>query len=454
MIRALGAVLFVVLFVYCNEVDDFGRGYVDDETTFAVANYDVTDFTIERVPYDSLIMLDKAISINPPTALLGDLDFGDFGQTKAIINAEFVNARVVDFSDKVLDSIRLTLVYDTAFGVYGEDKSTFNLTVKEIIEEIDSQRYHFEEIAADDRILAEYKDYTFKPKAIYEEIDTTADDTTRLVIPFRIPLDITWAEKFLQVDTVVQNDITQFKDVFKGLQIEATRTDDTGGFVKFNLTHADSRVDLYYHKKDSSTAFRYELIPYTIGTSGTASFAGPPRANFNQIQNTYPTDSIPSSVIGTANLGNAVMKVTIPMTEEIAALNVNDAYLEMTINTEVQDTSDYPFNTSLYCWSRIGQLRTDLLSDYAYQSDLAFSTALGTTPKARKDENDRTQYFYRLKFPAEMRKSIRNNENLTFYIFDTNNRSSPNRTLFYNKEESESYSPKVRILYLDQSATN
>lgn len=446
--RALVAIAILTAIVQCNKVDDFGESYID-ENEYKVEEYDLVNFTIESLPQDSLTMFAKD-SILSPTSLLGELNYGNFGQTKAIINAQYKNLRVLDFTDRILDSARLTFVYDTAFGVYGSPLSSFDITVKELIEPIGDLRYHFENIATDERILGQLNDYTFRPKAVKENVDTTAKDTTYSSIPLRIPIDLDWAQRFVTLDTITQDSAELFLDFFKGFKIEATKRDETGGIVLFNFTNENSRFDLFYHHKDSTTAYRYELIPFTI----LGGAPGPTRALFNQFNNSFLPDSVITQALGSANLGNALIKVTIPMTEELKSLNVNDAYLEMVINTSIQDTTRYRVNDNLWCYIKNGD-RFDKITDYAYQSQGLYGVYFGTVPKRRTLDDNTRQLFYRIKFTNQMRTNIKKGEDLVFYIIDPNNKFEPNRTLFYPPGSTSGLSPKIRILHLtDQKETN
>ena len=231
-------IVSVLFLAGCKEdKGNIGLGVQPDDEFLNTDYFDKTTIIAYSAIHDSLIT--SNVSIN----MLGCLGDPIFGKTQAGIYTQFrLSATAVDFGDNVtVDSLVLTLVYA---GYYGDTLNSFKLNVYELSESMSkSEKYYTTSSLSHNNIPL-----TENPSLFISPRPTVKTDTSASSYCLSVRLDKNFAvNKFIsQSGGNVYASDANFLEHFKGLFLEATDLTGNGCMVSLNMTHALSKLTIYY----------------------------------------------------------------------------------------------------------------------------------------------------------------------------------------------------------------
>lgn len=248
LIAFSAAVVLLVMFS-CNKEPDFvGLDLLPGGDRLGMDITDTLDILAHTISEDKLRT--DALSIN----LLGHINDTTFGQVSASIYTQYrLESSNFKFgAGAVADSMFLTLVYA---GRYGDTLSPHHVKVYELDDKLTAENekvyYSNDTCAIKSNPIG---DITFVP-------DFRPDTVRKLPPLLRIPLTYEFMQKFITADESTLSTNNLFMEVFKGLFLEAdpTAISGAGSMLYFNLLHAESKLQLYYHN-DTDTAAKVNFI--------------------------------------------------------------------------------------------------------------------------------------------------------------------------------------------------
>lgn len=353
----LGALGIIFVCIRCNKVDSFGGELVEDER-LALQSRLIDSFEFESVPIPDLLMYVKdslaGWDFTSPSNsfLIGDLEDPFLGSYRTEAYVQYVNFGRASFDSDVayvIDSVFLSIPYDTAFGIYGDATSTYDLHVYELEEAMSASRYYTNTaLMSSATPLGSVLD--FRPSPKMGELVINNSDTTEAFPRIKIPLSHTIGERVVALDSLGQDSVEFFlNDVFKGVKITMNRKDGDGGIVRMQVPSILHTLSIYYHHPDSTGSERYDLTPYRRLTAND--LFGTRFAVYSQVSRGEPSEILDDKHLYISNLGGGIGKLTInkdlPFYDSI---NVIDAFVEIPLNEGVglgYDTSLYLTNSQL-----------------------------------------------------------------------------------------------------------
>jgi hypothetical protein len=246
-------VILCFLVISCNDSTLIGNDLLagdDLEVEFT----DTISFKVKNVQIDSTLLLETGNSDGAvlSTFLVGKLDDPIFGKSESQAFAEFKFSSALDFQDAIIDSVVLTLQYDSLL-FYGDTLATQSVEVYRLEEELDMLDVYYSNLSFQTGMtpLGSLNNFIAKPRTNITVIDTTGgdSDTTTLLPHIRIPLDNAFGAEILALDTMVTSNDSLFTDVFKGLNIRSLANNTMMGF---DLDGTQTRLTLYYQKDGES----------------------------------------------------------------------------------------------------------------------------------------------------------------------------------------------------------
>lgn len=198
---------------------------------------------------------DSLSSLNTNTSFVGSIYDENFGASSASIYTEFrLPSSNVTFGEfPVADSLVLSLDLN---DYYGDTLSTIQLEVVEMLEQITTSEtdslgeensitiYTHQDFERDNQILSSL---TFNPNPESNSIVTLA-------------LDNSFAQSFLDADSLNFVDNDAFQNFFNGLYISCQQVSSDGALLEFDLLSENSNMTLYYHNSESdSLSYTFQI---------------------------------------------------------------------------------------------------------------------------------------------------------------------------------------------------
>lgn len=278
-------------------------------------------------------------------SLLGSFDDADFGKGDASIYTQFSlgTQAAPDAFGATVDSIILSLAFDTTLVGYGDLTQTFDVEVFSIQEDLQNVESYF-------------SDQTFQisrqpigSATITPSFDTIILDSYVLdsLIPdtaaphIRIPLKETFGALFLQ-DTSVFADNVALQSVFKGLHIRATNAN--GVVLNLDFSQVISRISLFY-----STIVRLDKIQheYRFDFNDTNSRLVNLSSDFSGSAVEPFIDTGLDSLLFVQGMQGVNTEISFPDLSDLENVIVNRAELEFTVARAANTVSGFPLPTQL-----------------------------------------------------------------------------------------------------------
>ncbi len=331
----------ILVFISCNKIDatDLGSGIIPE-----IDNVNTFDTTISVISDNFFSNEDTVRMIYTARHSVGFIENDpEFGQTSTLLYTAFAPSatRTYPFVKRdsvTIDSVVLSLAYA---GSYGDSASQLSYEVREIDPSFDFR---------DTGYSVKHPDFPTQSQVIGSRtvvVDKLHDsimyrnqkDTVKVAGELRIPLDLSWAGRFINYDTTnaYKND-SIFQQRFRGVEVRAAQSSpQKKALTYFNLTdNAKTRITFYCRvqnngKTDTIAPFFQYKTGYPEASMVRSTPAGAYLANINNglvndeqiyIQSTtgsYATIQIPAL----SNLPNAVIHRAELIMDKVPSLEEN-----------------------------------------------------------------------------------------------------------------------------------
>ncbi len=343
--------LILVLSGSCNDPSDVGAELVENDQSnfFSTDTLSVIGLT---VPSDEVITFDPNLPI--AYMLLGEINEPIFGKANSSFYIQprlsFTSASsVFDFDDAVIDSVILSMRYDT-LAIYGDTLAPFTVTVKELSEAMDNTAtYNSDQSFA--VAPTPIGTYTFYPTP-YTRYATLVQDTTDMgqdtsyfnyTYPqLRIPLDNALGEKLLfELDSLDYENNESFIEAFPGLYVYPEETSKS----MLSFVSNNTQLQVYFTKDEESLLVEYPLNGLSARSVRFQHDWSNALVN-NYIDNPQNSDSL----LFIQAMAGPNIKLSFPTVENLGDVIVNSAELEFTIADIMgDDTGLYPPASNIIC---------------------------------------------------------------------------------------------------------
>jgi Domain of unknown function (DUF4270) len=341
------SIRFFVLFFFaiiafwsaCTKPSELGSDLFDDSKK-SIGYTETLPVTMSTILGDTLVLYNGGIT--QTYFLCGSLKDPVFGTTTADVCAQFkALANIADFSKANLDSIVLTMAYDTA-TVYGNKASSVGFDVFRLKEVLPSGTGQF---YASDRAFKTETTPVGSIKNIVprtlptDSVAITSNGITKKVgAHLRVKLDNAFGKEIMKIDSLTFKDLAAadrdsalFK-VMKGLVLRANKSSDL--MVGFNMSSPLTKVIVYYKVGDSQRTYNFEIGTTSVITANYKTDVTGALVK-DYINNPAKTD------LGFAQgLVGPNVKITLPKLDSLKNLGIVSAVLEVGVAKLPNDKLD------------------------------------------------------------------------------------------------------------------
>ena len=330
----------------CSEPTLIGSDLLEEDSV-SLNFTDQTPIAGQTVQGDILQTYSPFTAAKLDNSLLGSFDDADFGTGAASIYTQFAlgTQSAPDVVGATVDSIILSLAFDTTLAGYGDLAQAFEIEVFSIGEDLQNVESYF----SDQTFLISRNPIgsaTITPILDTVTVNSYVTDSLTLdtLAPhIRIPLNESFGELFLQgQDTTLFESTVALQEVFKGLHITATSPD--GGILNLDFSQVASRISLYY-----STTVRLDVIQHEYqfdfneANSRTVNLT-------SDVSNSTVEPFISSgldSLLFVQGMQGVNTEISFPDLSELQNIIVNRAELEFTVATSANTVAGFPLPTQL-----------------------------------------------------------------------------------------------------------
>jgi hypothetical protein len=331
-----GSILLITALVYgCQKGDqsigiNLLPGIHSIETRFFEDSTSISAFTFS----DDSIRVDSSRYL-----LLGSFNDPLFGYTSGSFAAQFRIPRYPHYeSDARLDSVILQMSYKY---VYGDTITPQTMLVHELTGDLSYgykylSSFNINSLASPD-ILGS-KDFIPKFRT-----DSTKADTASQIL--RIPLDPSFGNRLIKMDSLDMVSNNKFLSVFKGLYVETAPVNHKGSLIRVDTPSAVMVV--YYHTAEhDSLGFGYYL---STNSANVSRFAH--NYTNSRFFSTMNQEQVRDSLVYLQPTGGTKIKINIPSLstwKDSANYAINKASLTIHVDTLMSDFKRYEIPTLLY----------------------------------------------------------------------------------------------------------
>ncbi|MEO6760063.1 MAG: DUF4270 family protein, partial [Saprospiraceae bacterium] len=407
LVTALAIAAVASLWTACNKPTPFGEDLLNGDLNekYAFTDTLAVRTTIQRE--DSVITSSTAAYY-----LCGELNDPIFGKSSSEIYSLLRLDNLdpgFDPTKMAVDSVVMYLRYSNT-GTYGDTLQPQTLRVLRLTDRIRYDSNYF----SDDALTAgtEIGRVDFLPRPLSP--DSLISATTKAAY-LRVPLDKSFGEFLLNMDSATTATDTAFWRVFRGLKIESSAGNASpGAILSFNLEDADfSRMRLYYHQDTSKKVFDYFFAGVKKFSHYTHDYAG------TVVEPKIGQQS--DDLLYLQSMQGLRVKLEFPTANSLNDLIVNKADLEFTTASLPGDLpSLFPASQTILTQIQ-GDSTTVFTSDVLYSLGSTLSegfTRFGGYPE-QETVNGMVISHYHLSLSAIFQKMV-----------DDTNTSTKNRTLY------------------------
>jgi hypothetical protein len=265
MVKKLSYLSFVTVIVAiiwgCNKSSELTSFL--DETTEVPIMYHEIDFTAKTIYGDSSLTFNDSSFI--PSHFAGQIDDPYFGLSRATLNFQVGIITEPDLSESRLDSVVLSLAYDTTLQLYGQPNASISYEVYELDDDYSRRNnyYSSQEVKVKPTPIGEVNNLqpNFKDTVLVIEPQSIRRDTVSYLPHLRIRIDAI-GEELLALTQQDFASVAIFLEKFKGLSLRPKSTCE--GMVYFNMSTALTRMNLYYTQRDTARLMQFPLLPNSL----------------------------------------------------------------------------------------------------------------------------------------------------------------------------------------------
>ncbi len=333
----IGFLAILLIGIACNKASDFGS-FLEEGSALPI-NFDEVQMTAHTVPGDSILSWSE--SIRRLSHVVGTLDDPIFGKSKAEIYWQFNLAAIPDFTGAVLDSMVLSVGFDTAAVGYG----TYEIPQDIAVSRISEQMFRTQEYFTDRNFMVEPD-----PLSIAEDVIPNKD-TSKVLEPrnlaivtnlygpqMRARLSDDFGNEFISYsDSIFDSNIT-FQETFFGLRLSPS--EETGGMINYTVIDPidGARMSVYFTVND--TMGQYNIATSTQSVIHNYFEHDPTGSMAQQYIDNGSTDD---TLLFVQSMGGPAAEFVLTDLTNLEGSTVNSARLELTVAVlNPSDTSDFP----------------------------------------------------------------------------------------------------------------
>lgn len=343
---ALWVIAFGIIINSCNDPSPIGAELLEDDQVEVLFS-DTLTLRTSTVKEDNIVVFDPDPSVTFDNFLIGDMEDPIFGRATASLYAQLtLDFDAPDYTDATVDSIVLTLQYDS-LSTYGIlDQEAFDLGVYRIMDVVDIENEHFsnESFMVDESTpLAEINNLIpqlSSSDSIKGLIDYRFDDegdTIDIPASLRIHLPLSLAEELINYDSIIYNSDNNFVEQFNGIHVRAMSS--TPGMLSVNISEISvSGMTVYYRKDGSNEQYTYEFSSRFVQMSNFShDFSG------STVENFFDDPVLGDSILFVQSMSGPNIKIEIPNADAFQGSIINKAELIFTIaELNEDDPANYP----------------------------------------------------------------------------------------------------------------
>lgn len=329
--------LVIMLFVMamlasgCKEPEFVGIEILPEGEGYPVAWRDT--FTLVL----STELADSMVTSNRTSYLLGELNDPLFGVSRSELYTQFrLPSSSVTFANAPqIDSVVLNMMYTDFYGNVSKYTGIQKVGVYRLETSIYDTTNYFSNSAAPERSVQPLAIKSFRPNLFANVI--AGSDT--LPPSLRIRLDDAFGQEILNSTSTTLASNEEFVKIFKGLAIIPENNGlapDQGAIFNFNMTSANTRVELHYTQNDTARRF---ILPIDVLSATHTRFEV---THIPAIASILGDSEAAKQKVFVQAMGGLRTKVTIPYLQNLRALGhvaVNKA--ELVIPIDDSDISRY-----------------------------------------------------------------------------------------------------------------
>lgn len=440
-------ILAGLLYTTCEKPPLEGSDFIEPDRV-DLTNADTLTLQSKNLVYDSLLVYRDSIISIPFRHLVGKINQGDVGTTESWLYLQLnpvTNSKpFVDSPDIVyrIDSLVLSLAVDTLYQ-YGLASDMHSLEVKRLSEPIvvkNGMNVRSDQVyAVENDLLGVSNTFnTFPPPAptFYEYNNATGEKDTVSRVQVRIPMPISLANEFFQMDTSVWKDHKKFVDQFKGIRVRDQLAQNSMiAISSFNATN--TRMTLYYSENDS---IQKEYI-FIVG-------GGPAISHFENTITGTPMEQAQIGGLSTPlyikGLGGGKISISIPNAQALHGNIINYAILEIYADGLINAPSDiHPPIKQLLAYTKDADGKEKLIRDcetLIVKGGDFLPLYFGGVPV----KQDPDLYRYRLNLSGVLQQIIDGELNDEIILAPHSPTYQPNFVKFYGTG-SGMYAPKLYV---------
>ena len=441
MIRKLFYLSFAVTLVSwlaCNKASDISAIIEENKEIYVAATQ--LPFNTTVVPVDSV--LTYSTNIFTTTFFSGALDDPYFGKSKASLNFQVGINEEPDFTDAILDSVILTIAYDTVRSIYGPSTSPLAFEIYEITRDLDLDSTYYSNAPID--VEAEPIGFidglyprTKSDVTVVEPDNETGRDTVLIRPHVRIPLTEAFGQKLLNLtpDDFASNAI--FREKVQGIRVQPVS--DDGGMVYFIIYNTYSRVSLYYTQNDTA-----KLMNFPVRNDNLAFNTFENEADGYPVGNLYNDESSADSLLFVQCMQGPDVRIELTDLSALEGRTVNHA--EITFNMTYisgDDTASYQPIDQFILYEEGSQGQRLLVQDAALAIDAGSITLFGGSPTINSDNS----VSYTMLITEQVRDILSGDATNVMTLSALSKGSAPHRSTLFGASSQSVSAAKISVTF-------
>ncbi len=327
----------------CSEPTLIGSELLEEDNV-SLNFTDETPIAAQTVQGDILQTYSPFAAAQLNNVLLGGFDDDDFGKGTSSIYTQFalsLTQATPDVSRATLDSVILTIAYDTTLAGYGNLTEALEIEVFPINEDMQNIESYFSDqtFQTGENIGGATVIPSFDSTVVVNSYVSDSLTFDTVLAHIRIPLK---TSHFLQaLDTALYENNVALQEIFKGIHIVTPNKQN--GVLSLDFSQSISRISMFY-----STTVRLETIQHEYQFDFNA-------GNSRSVNLTSTPSGLVEPFIGTG-LDNLLFvqgmqgvntEISFPDLSELENIIVNKAELEFTVDRSLSTNAIFSLPTQL-----------------------------------------------------------------------------------------------------------
>lgn len=344
---ALYVLAFGIIINSCNDPSPIGSELLQEDQVDIFFTDSIT-LVASTLKEDRILTYDPNPSTINDNFLLGDYTDPVFGTVNTGIYAQLtLDFNPPDYEGALVDSVVLTLQYDS-LGTYGQlDQDLFSLGIYRVTENIDRESDYFSDdsfIVDEANPLAEVLDFSPKVSSmdsLQDIIDyrfNSDGDTISIPPSLRIRFSNFFGGELVNYDSVIYANNTSFLEQFNGIHVRPLA--QTPGMLSFDISSLSaSGMTVYYRQDTINTQYEYSFSSRFVQfNSFEHDFQN------TTIDNFFDDTTLGDSLLFLQAMSGPNIKIELPNIDDLQNIIVNKAELEFTVASDVDgdNLNNYP----------------------------------------------------------------------------------------------------------------